>query len=136
MSNDVSPLQSVQENIKAKIKAEFVNLIPDELWATMVNSVVKEFITDKDRSYNNHASPLKQLIHAELAAQATALLRGELEKLDAGMWDGYGGKVASGAIQKLIAEHLPLLVASVQKGMVDMAVSSAVNHMRNALITR
>lgn len=138
MANEVAPLQTVQENIKAKIKAEFVNLIPDEMWTAMVESVVNEFINDKtERNYGGDfkttPSPLKQMIRAEIEALAKGILKAELDRLTAGAWNDFGQNVATEALKKLIAGSLPDIVAAMQAGMVEIAVTATVNHMRNSM---
>lgn len=138
MANDLSPLQSVQDNIKEKIKAEFVNLIPDEMWSAMVKSVVGEFTTDPVESrYNgqhaSHQSPLKQMIRSELEAMAKAHLKAELDRLGQVQWNGYGNVMASEAIKTMIAEHFQDILASVQSGFVQMAVRITVEQMRNSM---
>jgi hypothetical protein len=143
MSTEIAPLASVQEQIKNKIKGEFANLIPDEMWAQMVQSVVAEFTADQPhRDYNGRVdnskpvtpSPMKKLIRDEIDAMAKAKLKAEIDKLGASTWDGYGKQVASQAVSKLIDDHFPELLASVQAGMVEMAVMQAVNHMRNSMM--
>lgn len=142
-TTDVAPLTTVQEKIKDKIKGEFVALIPDDMWEKMVASVVSDFTTDQpQRDYNGRVdnskplipSPMKAMIRAEIEALAKAKLKAEIDMLGAVTWDGYGRQVASEAVNKLIDDHFPALLASVQSGMVEMAVMQAVNHMRNSMM--
>lgn len=136
MAAELTPLQSIQDNIRDRIKAEFVNLIPDEAWTAMVQSVVTEFTTDTRDRYNSslpHTSPMKAMIRGELEAIAKGHLKTELDRLAVGSWNASGQQIASEAIRTLIAEHFPAILASVQAGMVEMAVMTATNHMRNAM---
>lgn len=139
MSNEISPLASVQEKIQDKIKAEFVNLIPDEMWSSMVNSVIDDFTNDvKLDSYGRrdqqYVSPIKKMIRAEIDAMAQAAVKAELERLGAGHWDSMGRQVAGEAMKTLVAEHFNDILASVQSGMVNMAVFHAVNQMRQSMM--
>lgn len=137
MSTEIAPLQSVQDNIKNKIKAEFANLIPDEMWGAMVKSVIAEFTTDQIRDQYGHsnfkASPMKQMIRAEIETLAKDALKQELDRLSAGSWGVYGEKVAAEAIKKMIADNFPAILASIQAGFVEQAVMTTVSHMRNSM---
>lgn len=139
MGSEVSPLQSVQDNIKDRIKAEFANLIPDEMWAAMVKSVVLDFTTDppKDRHSHGHTaagvSPMKAMIRDEIVTIAKAHLKSEIDKIGHLTWDGMGERMASEAIRKLIADNFQEILQSVQSGFVEMAVQQAVQHIRNSM---
>lgn len=132
MTTEVAPLQSVQDTIKDRIKSEFANLIPDEMWQRMVESVVKDFTTDKHDSYRGHAeSPMKTMIRTEIEAIAKAKIKDELENLAAPDWDRHGQMVVSEALKKMIAENFATILGSVQQGMVEMIVQNTVAQIRN-----
>ncbi len=135
MTAEVSPLNSIQENIKTRIKAEFVNLIPDEAWSAMVAGVVQDFTSPVRDRYNGNVkiSPVQAMIRAEIESIAKAHIKSEIEALSGSMWDAFGQRVAGEAVKKLIADNFQLILASVQAGMVEMAVMTATNHIRNSM---
>lgn len=135
MTNDITPLQSIQNTIKDKIRAEFANLIPDDMWKGMVQSVVSEFITDKKDGYSGRASesPIKAMIRQEIEKMAKAHLTAELDRLGTVSWNSYGQQVAAEAIKKMISEHFAEMLAAVQAGFVEVAVMQAVQNLRNSM---
>jgi hypothetical protein len=138
MANEVSTLQSVQDNIKNRIKAEFVNLIPDEMWSAMVAEVVSDFTKDKVENPNTYnvrkrEAPIKALIREQIEAIAKTHITATLDELTRAHWDGYGQLVASEALKKMVAEHFPAILASIQTGFAEMIVQNAINHIRNSI---
>lgn len=136
MSNEITPMQAVQDKIKTRIQDEFVSLIPDEMFANMVASVIKDFTTDKPATYHGHSptpSPLKQMIKAEIETKAKEAILKELAKLDDGHWNSYGQRVAGDAIKKFIAENFNEMLRSIQGQMVDMSVMMALQKMREGI---
>lgn len=134
MPNEVSTLQSVQDNIKNRIRAEFANLIPDNLWAKMVSEVISDFISDKHHgNYNFVEAPIKALIREEITAIAKGHVRAKLDELGQNQWDGYGNMIASEALKALIKDNFPTIISAIQAGFADMIVQSALNHMRNSM---
>lgn len=134
MATDLAPLASVQDAIKARIKAEFVNLIPDDMWKALVEEVVTDFITDKqrDRWDTKQTAPIKEIVRKELEEQSRTYLKAEIDRLGPNMWNN-GSSVVSEALRKLIADNFKDLLASTQAAMVDVAVQLAVNHMRQSM---
>jgi hypothetical protein len=138
MANEVSTLQSVQDNIKSRIKAEFVNLIPDEMWSRMVAEVVSDFTKDRIENPNSYSArrqeaPIKMLIREQIEAIAKTHIMANLDELTRAHWDSHGQLVASEALKKMIAEHFPVILASIQAGFTEMIVQNAVNHIRNSM---
>ncbi|MBO9108740.1 hypothetical protein J5288_08495 [Agrobacterium sp. S2/73] len=139
MTNDISPLSAVQDNIKEKIKAEFVNLIPDEMWTAMVCSVVADFTSDVRKNHYGHEtgeqiSPFKKIIRDEIEATIKASLKAKLDEVGAPRWGAMGERVMSDAMKKMIEDHFEALLVSVNAGMVQMTVMSAVNNLRNSMM--
>ena len=133
MSNDLTPMQSVQEKIKARIQADFVNLIPEEMWDQLVASTISEFRSTKDARGYDQVPPIKKMIDEALREQAQTAIREALDRVHVGTWDVAGNRAVGEAMKKLIAEHFDDVLKSVQVGMVEFAVMAATNHMRNAI---
>ena len=136
MSNEVSPLQTVQENIKARIQSEFVNLIPEEMWDRMVQGQIKEFTEDKPEPYGRGGtvpSPLKTMIRQAIEEQAKLGVKQALDQVASGQWTAHGNAVVSEAMKKLLDEHFNEILASVQAGMVNFVTMMTVNKMREMM---
>ena len=133
MTNEISPMQSVQEKIKARIQADFVNLIPDEMWDQLVSSTIAEFRSDRDHRGDRQVPPIKKMIQTALHEQAQTAIREALDRVHVGTWDVAGNRAVGEAMKKLIDEHFDDVLKSVQAGMVEFAVMAATNHMRNAI---
>lgn len=132
MSTELAPLQQVQENIRERIKAEFANLIPDSMWQAMVASVVKDFTTDRKEYNTTKPSPLKVIIETELRELCKQHLKAELDRLSADQWP-QGDRIASVALQKLVQESLPLIMASAQSMFAEFVCRNVVNELRNSM---
>lgn len=133
MTNEISPMQSVQEKIKARIQADFVNLIPDEMWDQLVSSTLSEFRSPKDARGYDQVPPIKKMIDEAIRDQAKTAIQDALSRVHVGTWDNVGNRVVGEAMKKLIKEHFDEVLKSVQAGMVEFAVMAATNHMRNAI---
>lgn len=133
MSNEVAPMQAIQDKIKSRIQNDFVDLIPDEMWDRMVEKAIEDFTkASVDRSGNTTKPVFQQMIETALREQAVEAIKVALSRVDSG-WGSYGDRVVGEAMQKLIDEHFDLILKSVQAGMVQQAVFQATAHMRNAL---
>ncbi|MDH7801292.1 MULTISPECIES: hypothetical protein [unclassified Rhizobium] len=135
--NAIAPLSQVQENIRNKIKAEFVNLIPDEMWSAMVASVVEDFTSNVEERYGRmekRESPMKRMIREEIEAQVKASIKAKIDALGQSTWDGLGERIMSDAMNKLIAEHFETVLASVNAGMTSMMINAAINNLRQSMM--
>lgn len=135
--NAIAPLSQVQENIRNKIKAEFVNLIPDEMWTAMVASVVEDFTSNTKQQYGRIEtieSPFKRMIREEIEAQIRVSIKDSIDKLGHPTWDAMGQAVMSDAMNKLIKDNFDAVLASVNAGMVHMMINSAMNNLRSSLM--
>jgi vacuolar-type H+-ATPase subunit E/Vma4 len=135
MTTDISPLTTVQEKIKGRIRSEFVDLIPDEMWAAMVQSVVNDFTREKVSPYDRNKtepSPLAAMIRSEIEAICKEKIAEELRKHQAS-WDGYGQRTVSEATAEMIRDHTPAMLAAMQAGMTQMMVQGAIQSLRNSI---
>ncbi len=134
MSNEIAPLTAVQDKIKGRIKAEFVELIPDEMWSQMVQAVVTEFTSDKTDRYSREAipSPIKKMIREAVEAEVRAKISDELKDHQA-TFDGFGQRVIAEATEQMIRDHMPGMLAAAQESSVRMMVDLAIQNMRNSM---
>lgn len=133
MTNEISPMQSVQEKIKARIQADFVNLIPDEMWDQLVASTLADFNSPMDARGDKRVPPIRKMIDDAVREEATKAIKEALNRVHVGTWGNLGDQVVGEAMKKLIAEHFDTVLKSVQAGMVEFAVMAATNHMRQAI---
>lgn len=134
MSTELAPLQAIQDKIRDRIRADFVELMPEDVWGKMVESVVETFTNPEKDHYGRATgkpSPLHQLIAKEIEELARQSINQELAKLDAGYWNSYGGKTASEAVMKMVTENMTDIMASIQSSMANMMVANAVAAIRN-----
>lgn len=134
--NAIAPLSQVQENIRNKIKAEFVNLIPDEMWTAMVESVVEDFTTgDRDQWGNRRQEPeIKRLIRSAIEDEVKTSIKAKMDELGASTWSSMGQRIMSEAMTKLIADHFDEVLASVNAGMVHLMINQAMNNLRHSIM--
>lgn len=108
MSTNVATMATVQEKVKERIQASFVDLIPPELWEGMVQQHIAEFQRDM----------LPKLVKDEAEKRVRAMLADEFGKP---AWIGhfYGGRTAaeygqdpSAMVLEIVKQAAPDLVAS------------------------
>lgn len=120
MVNDVSTeVKSLNDKVKEKIKAAFVDLIPEDQWNSLVDATSKEFM--------NVELPkiVREELDKKLREEVVGLLQGKdwLEK-----WNG-SEYVASDMLGKIIRDSAPQMV----EALFSKIVADAVNIVRNNL---
>lgn len=117
MSEISTELKDIKTIISDKIKSQFVELLPEELWTEMVGKEIEKFTTTVNRNgYNQKStstSPLQDLIQAEIETIAKAAIKAEL---NSGEWqaqyiDGKTG--ASDLVNKIVQERAAEVVSQV-----------------------
>lgn len=132
MSN-IAPLTNVEEQIKDRIKSDFANLIPDEMWSDMVRSVIHDFTTDKTNRHGDvKHSPLKELMTWELNKICREKIAEELEKHTVN-FDSYGNRAVAEATELMIREHLPAMLTAMQEASVRIVVEQAIQNLKSSM---
>lgn len=130
METTIKPFNpnDVVDTVRDRIRATFVQLIPEEVFTRMVKAEIDHFTRATDRYYGNRetASPLQETIRHELAVMAKAKIAEVVEDPE-GPWKIYWGsdgkaKVGSG-IQAFLIEHSNEIVASAVGEMMQNVVS-------------
>ncbi len=101
--NDLAISTGLQEKIVEKIRASFVEFIPDVEWDNLVRTEVTRYIKDK----------LKPLIQEELTNLFRAEIKKELENPK--FWaDGWGehGELPGEAVKEIIKELVPDMMSA------------------------
>ena len=124
-----------QERITKKIQAEFVNLIPDEAFATMVSDALNRFT--KRQPYQRYSGSPTEYRPSEFDRIALevfeewvkAELKLVLESPEwRGQWDD-GKEHATPAIMKLLKDNAGEIVANVLGGAMQLTLSDARNRL-------
>ncbi len=121
MATEVGALQSVQEKVKERIQATFMDLLPAELFEGMVQTHLNSFLN----------ADLPNLVKEEATKRLRAQIQAEFGKPEWVGTFGYDGAIgdqASLMVARIVQEAAPQLVAALFGGMVQ----NAVQHIRNS----
>jgi hypothetical protein len=100
--NQIATMATVQEKVKERIQASFMDLIPPELWEGMVEQHLREFTRDV----------LPKLVKDEAEKRVRGLLAEEFKKPEwQDRWD-FGNHQASDMLTSILKEVAPHLVAA------------------------
>ena len=136
MSGEVvkfNPAQ-IMQGVKDKIRATFVELIPDEQWNAMVQTEIEEFITPGTTSNNyqqsKQPSSLARIVQDELEKD----LRVRLKELLAGpewqeQWTN-GKQTANDKIRQLLIDNSPEIMSKLLSSAIQQAVTQAHYQLR------
>lgn len=115
----MSTVVSFEDNVKRRMKDMVADLIPEERWATLVASTISDF----------EKIDLPKLIKEELAAKYRVAIANEFAKEEwQAKWSA-AGQMASPAVQKLLVEAAPAVLASMLNG----AAQSVIQQLQYAL---
>jgi hypothetical protein len=113
MSNtQVTTMASIQEKVKERIQASFLDLIPPELWEGMVKQHMDDFTKNL----------LPKLVKEEAEKRLRTLLSEEFKKPEwQDRWD-FGRPQASEMLSTVLKEAAPSLVAALFGGLAQSIV--------------
>lgn len=120
MGNDIATITDISEKIRERIQAEFVTLVPKEMWGRLVKKEVEWFLSDTGY-INNEPSPLKTMVRRELEGMFITQVKVQLSKMQ-GNWGADGNAQAGEAVKKMVKEIAPQLWEGVISGVVQRAV--------------
>lgn len=118
---DMSNLQSFEARVKEKLKEQIADLIPSEKLDEIVRATVAEY-TRVD---------LPALIKAELAARYKEEIRAEFAKPEWQPTWVNGQQSAGTAVQQLLIEAAPLVLASMMAGVSQSVVYNFQQSLQN-----
>ena len=138
-ANVPATVLSVKDLVTERIRANFVQLIPEDVFTAMVAKELNDFTAERtvDGGYNRRtSSQFRDIIRAELEAQFKALVKEELSKpeFSASLWErvpgtqGMTGPVPSLFVQELIRQAMPDMFTHIMGFMVQ----EQLNNMRNS----
>jgi len=126
MSTEIKPFKTddVLEKIKDKIKATFVDLIPEDHWNMMIKRVVDDWMQPKDGGYNKvRQSDFMQTVRAELNTYAKDKIKSVLKEYEEHGWVD-GKQAVNDQIKKMIIENSGDILANAIGHMVQMTVNN------------
>jgi hypothetical protein len=106
-------VSSMKETIQAKIRSEFVSLMPPELLKTMVTAAITEFQSPQRDNYGhitNSNSPLQQMIHDELRKLLMQAVQEELNSAGYNTHWAHGEAQPGEIIRAIVKECIPDIV--------------------------
>jgi len=120
MSTEITSMASLQDKVKERIKASFLDLIPPEMWEGLVQAQLHEFTKVE----------LPKLVKAEAEARLKVLLGAEFTKSEwQARWvGGSTGELASSMVTNILKEVAPELVSALFGGMAQRVVSDIRNN--------
>lgn len=125
----------IEDIVEQKIKAQFIELIPDEQFKALVNKAISEF-TRSGGFDNDKRSPLEKMILEEIKTIFAAQLKDELTKPEYGQkWKTDGtGHGPSDVVKALLAELTPHIIEAQYGMMVQAMVNQIRSGMQNGSI--
>lgn len=118
MSNNI---QSFEDSVKAKLKGIVADLIPEERYEMIVRETVKQFERDD----------LPKLVKEELIAKYREAINVEFAKAEWQCRWYNGQQQASEAVQKLLIDAAPLILASMIGGAAQQVVFNLQSALQN-----
>lgn len=115
----ITSASNIRDRVAEKIRATFLDLIPEDVFTEMVESEIRAFTQD----FGATKSPLKSMIEDELRSQFRTLIKDELGKPEyQGMW-GSHGLSAGGFVKQVISENIETIVQAQYSALVQEAVN-------------
>ena len=124
--------EKLMDTVKARIRSEFVSIIPDDAWKAMVKKTVDKFF-ERERGYGDERPSefdrlVSNLIHEEIRKRMMEYFQGPEWQ---GRMDSVTGKARmSEAIEKILKENASEIVARVLGNAMQSALQDMMNKMR------
>jgi len=121
----------ILSNVKDKIKAEFVNLIPEDKWEAMVKSAVDDWFKKRETNYNTRemVSSFDQFVQGLLKEEVKERVKAYFSSPE---WQGEwkdGGETASDKMKEIIVENSDKIMATILGNAFQSALNNARQHM-------
>ena|SRR3990167_2238592 len=124
----------LMESVQAKIRAEFVALVPAEQWAALVKKAVDSFFQRNERAYNDgdKRSTFEKLVHQVVEDDVKSRIRTYLDGQEwTARWTD-GRQTISEEVERAIKNNAGAFMAALVGGLVQ----ASVEEMKNRLIPR
>lgn len=101
------------DNLKEKIKVEFVNLVPEKEWDKLITETIAEF---KSRE-------LEKVLREELVNVIKGILKKHLDEITSTVWDNSQQRhVVNNELRQMILAMAPQLITSMISGQIHFAL--------------
>jgi len=130
MANDIEKFDSssVMNNVRDRIKATFVGLIPDEQWDAMIQAEVKGFFKNSDKWNNDRPSEFQKLTQEVIREFAKERVKEILKTFQTEIWNSnIQAHEPTEVFKKIITENASSIFAQV---FTDMTVG-VIQNMKN-----
>lgn len=123
--------QDIMQGVRDKIKASFVELIPEEHWNQMVQTEVDSFFQkniklDQYDSRNRYVSSFEMMLNAELKKFAEEKIKEYLNGPEFQQeWGNHGGPKVSAGLSKIIVENSGAILTEMIGGILQMKLQQA-----------
>ena len=130
MGNEVATMQSLQDRVTERIRATFVDLVPEDQWRALVAKAVADYFEDRKPAHAfagavPSPTPFKQLVHAELTEFFRTRLRDYLHGDEFFSEWGARGMTPSDGAKRIIRECIPDVVEALLAGAVQRVIEAA-----------
>ena len=115
-----------REQVEGRIKAEFMSLLPDEMFTEMVKDAIQRLTTSRTEGpdYNRRHVPseFEKMVSEALKEDVVKQVRAVLAKPEwTGNWEGVIGE----AVEELVKKNAAQMVASVFGSAIQHAINNA-----------
>jgi hypothetical protein len=118
----------IMEGVRARIKATFVELIPDAHWEKMIQGEIDEFFTKKEQrhTYRTVHSDFGAVVKEELTNYARGKMKSFLLEYETHV-STVGKVVVNEEIRNMIIDRTPEIFTNLISG----AINAAINNLRH-----
>ncbi len=123
---------SLQDKVQERIRASFVDLIPEDAWKVMVEREISYF-TSPSRRGDELVTPIGLMIQEEIRNRLKEKLKAYLDTVIQTEWDeGLQAYVPAAFAKEIAASMGPLLVQQMFSGVIHSAVELMKHELRRS----
>ena len=124
--------EKIMDSVKARIRSEFVALIPDDAWKSLVKKSVDGFFERKRGYHGEEPSEFDRLVtslvHEEVKRRIVEYLQGP--EWSAQYASATGGGMMSEAVAKIVKENVGEIVARILGGAIQQTLVEMTSRMQ------
>ena len=110
------------EGLQEKVRTLIGTVLPEEAINTMISNELDRLMKEQ----------IPKIVEEQIKAKIVESTKKVLEGPEYNsMWDGYGNRVASDTVTKLITENSGVLISALMGGIVQGAATHLANELRN-----
>lgn len=125
MSNELEKFDSasIMDNVRDRIKATFIGLIPNDVWEGMIQKEINQFFQMSDKWDPDKLTGFQKLVKGVVEEFSKQKIQEMLTTFQTGIWDNLNGCYEPTQIFKdIIIKNAPEIFASVFQGMASQVV--------------